>query len=240
MRTIAVFVAGWSVALLVFAFPFPLAAADASVSVTAQGTVSVKPDMAELQIRLTDTAKTAEKATSLVASKHKTVQAALQQAGIKADDIATRSFTVRQEWEWNNAARKRVFKGYTALHVLKVTVRTISKTGSAVDAAVQAGADEIPVIGFTSSRFREKRREALAKAVANAKKDALAMARAAGMSLGPLLDLQTGARPLFPARNSVAGMAEKAMAPPVPTEITPGEQDITVTVTCTWSLAANR
>lgn len=225
----------FSVVLLVFALP--LYAVDSSVSVSARGTVSVKPDIAEFQVRLIDTAPTAEQATALTAKKYRLVQQALRKSGVSAEDAVTQSFTVRQEWEWNSASRKRVFKGYTATHALKVTVRNLADAGRVIDASVRAGADEIPVIGFASSKYEAKRREALSKAVDNAKKDARVMAAAAGMSLGTLLEMQTGTSPVYPLqRNMVQGMGEKALAAPVPTEISPGEQDVKVSVYCRWSL----
>ena len=223
--------------VVLLAFVLPLYAADSSVSVSAQGTVSVKPDMAEFQVRLIDTAPTAEQATALTAKKYRSVQQALRKSGVSAEDAVTQSFTVRQEWEWNSASRKKVFKGYTATHTLKVTVRNLADAGRVIDASVRAGADEIPVIGFASSKYEAKRREALSKAVDNAKKDARVMAAAAGMSLGTLLEMQTGTSPVYPLqRNMVQGMGEKALAAPVPTEISPGEQDVKVSVYCRWSL----
>lgn len=225
----------FSVVLLVFALP--LHAVEPSVSVSARGTVSVKPDIAGLQIRLVSTARTAEQATALTAKKYRSVQQALRNSGVSAGDAVTHSYTVRQEWEWNNTSRKRVFKGYAATHVLKVTVRKLDNTGRVIDAAVQAGADGIPVIGFSSSGYKEKRRDALADAVRNARKDAEAMASAAGMSLGVLQEMHSGAAPVYPVRDMMRSMGEKAVAASVPTEISPGEQDISVTVNCTWSLA---
>lgn len=222
--------------VMLFAFALPLYAADSSVSVSALGTVSVKPDMAEFQVRLISTAKTAEQSTALTAKKYRAVQQALRNTGVSADDAVTQSFTVRQEWEWNNSTRKRVFKGYTAAHVLKVTVRSLADAGRVIDASVQAGADEIPLIGFASSKYKEKRREALAEAVQNARKDAQVMAAAAGMSLGKLLDMQTGSAPVYPLQNMVRDMGEKTMAAAVPTEISPGEQSIEVPVSCRWLL----
>ncbi len=222
------------VVLLVFGPP--LYAADSSVSVSAMGTASVRPDMAEFQIRLIDTARTAKESTALTAKKYQAVQQALRSADVSAEDAVTQSFTVRQEWEWDNSKRRRVFKGYTTVHVLQVTVRKLADAGRVIDASVQAGADEIPVIGFVSSKHEEKRREALAKAVSSARKDAQVMAAEAGMSLGALLEMKTGTAPVYPLRDMVRDMAEKAVAASIPTEISPGDQDIRVSVYCRWSL----
>ena len=222
--------------VMLLAFALPLYAADPAVAVSAQGTVSVKPDMAELQIQLIDSARTAEQSATLSAEKHRAVQQALKNAGVGVGDATTQFFTVRQKWDWNSSTRKRVFKGYTTTHVLQVTVKNLANVGRVIDVSVQAGADEISAIKFTSSKYEEKRREALAKAVENAKKDARVMAMASGMSLGKLLDMQHTVAPVYPLQGMVQGRAEKSMSVSVPTEILPGEQDVKVSVHCRWSL----
>ncbi len=214
----------------------PLYAGAQFVTVSAQGVVSVKPDIANLQVRLAGTAGSAERATAIAANKYKAVQQALRTNGVKASDAVTSSFSVQEQWEWDNSTRKRIFKGYTATHMLRVTVRQLDRTGKVIDAAVKAGADGIPTIGFSSSIYPEKRREALAEAVRNAQKDARAMASAAGMSLGSLQEISSGASPVFPVANMVRGAEEKMLASPVSTDISPGEQQIRVTVMCRWIL----
>ncbi len=218
------------------AFALPLYAADSAVTVSAQGVVSVKPDMAELRIQLIDKARTAEQSVAISAKKYKTVQQALRTINVSANDARTKSFSVRQEWEWNNSTQKRVFKGYVATHVLHVIVENLDDVGRVIDASVRAGANEIPVIRFTSSKYEEKRREALVEAVENAKKDAQTMAMASGLSLGKLLDMQHEFSPVYPLHGMAQGRAEKALSSTVPTEIFPSEQDINVSVHCRWSL----
>lgn len=218
------------------AFALPLYAADSAVTVSAQGAVSVKPDMAELRIQLIDRARTAEQSAALSAKKHKTVQQALRAVGVSINDTGTKSFSIRQEWEWNNSTRKRNFKGYVATHVLHVLVKNLDDVGRVIDASVRAGANEIPIIRFTSSEYEKKRREALVKAVENAKKDAQIMAMASGLSLGKLLDMQHEYNPVYPVHGMAQGRAEKALSSTVPTEIFPSEQDVKVSVHCRWSL----
>lgn len=224
-------------ALCFMMFAVPLHAGAQFVTVSAQGVVSVKPDLANLQVRLAGTAGSAERATAIAANKYKTVQQALRTNGVKAGDAVTSSFSVQEQWEWDNSTRKRIFKGYMATHMLRVTVRQLDRTGKVIDAAVKAGADGIPTIGFSSSIYPEKRREALAEAVRNAQKDARAMASAAGMSLGALQEMSSGASPVFPVTSVVRDAGEKMLAAPVSTDISPGEQQIRVTVTCRWVLA---
>ncbi len=223
--------------LILLLFSFPLCAADSSVAVSATGRASVRPDMVEFDILLTDTASSAALATGRTAEKYRKVQDALRSEGIDVADATSRSFGVRQEWEWENTTRRRVFRGYTSTHVLHVTVRKTGQAGSVIDASVKAGADEIQSIAFTSSRYDEVRRAALADAVRNARHDASVMADAAGVSLGTLLDIQTGSSPGYPVRELDAAPVQKLMAAPSPTEVAPGELEVRAQVFCRWALS---
>jgi len=86
-----------------------------------------------------------------------------------------------------------------------------------------------------SSNTDVARRQALADAIAKARGDADAMARAAGGKLGPLLEIATtdeggdGPRPLFRARMSASA----------PTPIEAGELTVRVRVNARWHFVGN-
>lgn len=204
------------------------------IVVGASGKVSVKPDIAEFGALVKSAAKNADQAVARTAEKYRAVQQALRQAGIPAEDASTASFTVSPQWEWDQSQGKNVLNGYSARHLVMVRVRNLSLTGKAVDAAVQAGADEVQQITFRSSRFDALRRQALAAAVANARGDAVIMAQAAGGSLGGLIELSVG-QPIYRPSPATEVMSMKAAAPEAaPTEITPSEEDIVVHVNSRW------
>ena len=70
--------------------------------------------------------------------------------------------------------------------------------GRVIDAALAKGANEISSLQFFSSKADSARSVALAAAVADAKAQAEVMARAAGGSLGQLLELNTSSVPIRP------------------------------------------
>ncbi|MBF0585719.1 SIMPL domain-containing protein [Prosthecochloris sp. N3] len=226
--------------LMILVLALPLRAAEPSVSVSAQGHASAVPDMVEFDVRLQDTAPSAARALALTAEKYSRVRAALRGSGVSDDDAVSRSFSVREKREWDNERKIRVFKGYTATHDLKVTVRRKDRAGAVIDAVAGAGADGISGIRFTSSRYDELQSEALADAVAAARSDAEVMARAAGVSLGRLIGMQTAAPRSYPVRDQVSFAVEKLAAPAPVTEIQPGELDVTVQVYCSWELSGGR
>lgn len=208
------------------------------VVVSATGTVSVKPDMAEFGVVVKSDAKSADKAAADTAEKYRRVQAALRAAGIALEDASTASYTVSPDWEWDQAQGKSLLKGYSARHVIMVHVRTLALIGRAIDAVVQAGADEVQSISFSSSRYEVLRQQALAAAVSNARRDALIMAQAAGGHLGQLIEVSVS-QPVFSGRLSMDTMAMKSAPSPAPTEIAPSEQDVAVTVASRWRFMAS-
>ncbi len=216
----------------------PLRAEESQIVVSAAGTVSAKPDMAEFGVVVNSTANRAEKAAAETAEKYRTVQSALRSAGIPLEDAPSVSYTVSPEWEWDQATAKNNLKGYSARHTIRVKVRTLGSIGRAIDAAVQGGANEVQGVTFLSSRYEPLRQEALALAVRNARRDGEIMARAAGGRLGQLIEVSVS-RPSLPVRSNMEFMAMKAAPSPAPTEIAPSEQDIAVTVSSRWRYIAS-
>jgi len=113
-------------------------------------------------------------------------------------------------------------------------LRRIDDVGRAIDAALAKGANEISSLQFSSSKSDSVRSVALASAVADAKAQAEAMARAAGGSLGQLLELSTS-MPIRPMP-----MMQPTMARAAATPITPGEQSISATVSAKWAFVPGR
>ncbi|NTW56653.1 MAG: SIMPL domain-containing protein [Chlorobiaceae bacterium] len=212
---------------------FALHAEENQIIVNASGTVSVKPDTAEFGVVVRSEAKTAEKAAAETASRYRAVQDALRGAGISPEDAPSSSYTVSPRWEWDPSAGRNSLKGYIARHVIMVKVRKLDGIGRAIDAAVQAGADEVQNITFSSSRYEALREQALASAIENARKDAGIMAKSAGGRLGQLVEASVSQSPLR-ERPQLEFMAMKAAPAPVSTEISPSEEDITVNVTTRW------
>lgn len=212
-------------------FPSSIRADQTGISVTASGTVRYEPDIAEFTAAVSSTDKDAAKASAKVAGSWNALQQALRQAGIPATDASSAGYTVNPEWEWNASKGTRTFKGYTARHVVRVTVRDLRKVGAAVDAVVGAGAGDVENLHYSSSKFDSYRSEALESAVTSARKNADVMARAAGGHLGTLLELSYGEpQPVFPVMRAVAASVAAAPA----TEIQPGDQELSVSVSSRW------
>jgi uncharacterized protein YggE len=209
-------------------------AEESQVVVTATGRVSIKPDMAKFGVVVKSDAKNADKAAAETAEKYRTVQSSLRTAGISLEDAPTASYTVAPRSEWDQSLAKSVLKGYTARHTIMVKVRKLENIGRAIDSVVQAGADEVQSISYSSSRYDALRQEALTVAVENARRDAAIMAKAAGGRVGQLIEVSVN-QPLYRGDSpQMEVMAMRAAPSPVPTEIAPADQDISVSINSRW------
>jgi uncharacterized protein YggE len=202
------------------------------ITVTGHGEVRVTPDRATVQVGVQSRASTAAAAAAENAKKQAGVIAAIRSLGVDASQISTTSFSVNAEQRYE-PNRDPVVTGYVVTNTVVVDVQKISQVGSILDAALAHGANLISSLNFYSSNTESSRGSAIALAVAAAKADADAAARAAGGSLGPLLEIAMspysppGPRPMM-MRAAVAS------APSIDTPIAVGEQTVAVDVSTRW------
>jgi len=116
---------------------------------------------------------------------------------------------------------------------VRVELRRIDQVGAVVDAALSKGANQINSIQFSSSMAAEARRTAMADAVRDARADAEVLARAAGGTVGSVIELTSNAPPIRPMYAEMA-MRGASAKDAVQTPIEPGEQVISVTVSVIW------
>jgi len=121
---------------------------------------------------------------------------------------------------------------------VRVEVRDIGMIGRAIDASLDAGANMISSLSFYSSTLENARREALARAVSDARKDAEAIARAAGGVLGPLVEITSMPNPGPPPMPMLRQAMERDAAA-ASTPIEPGQQTISAMVTARWVFVPN-
>jgi uncharacterized protein YggE len=205
-----------------------------AVVTSAVGEAQVTPDRATIAIGVQTRAKTAEEAGAENAQRQRAVIDTLRALGIPANQIATVSYNVypEQVYHPDQGDQAPRIVGYNVSNTVRVEVRQLDKLGSVIDAALAKGANGINSLDLSASNIDEARRSALAAALARARGDAEALARAAGGQLGALVEASTeeAATPrTFKATTFMNARAEAA-----PTPISPGEQTLRVTVTARW------
>lgn len=193
------------------------------VTVPGHGTVVVVPDRGVLSFGVDSRGDTAVAALAANSATMRKVIAALKAAGVAARDIQTSQVSVSADY----ADDESRILGYDASNTVTVDVRALGAAGALIDAAVKAGANEVNGPTLFRSDGAALARQALGRAVADARENAQALAVAAGVTLGKVLTISVNeTTPVFDKAADVRSSAAPE-APP----IEPGTQEIEATVT---------
>jgi hypothetical protein len=162
------------------------------INVVGKGEISVTPDIAYLSIGVNteaDTAQAAQKSNAAIILK---LNKLLKDSWAIADkDIKTSQFYVQPNYTYSEKEGQKI-KGYTANHVLTVSYRDLSKVGQLLDAASNAGANNINNVEFSVKNRDQYETQVIEKAMANAELKAGSIAKAAKRQLGMVLVVSQG------------------------------------------------
>jgi uncharacterized protein YggE len=209
----------WLAAVLSVAFmALPASAADdvrpRTVSVSGTGEVAAEPDLAQVTLGVEARKPVLADARSEVTATVERVLALCKSLGIDPKRVNATRVQIQPEYSWNERDRKRVLLGYLVSRQVQVELRDLELLGTLLERAVDAGVNQVNDPVLDSSRRKDLERDALAKAVADARLNADTLARAAGASLGPVRTLNGAtASPMVPMYRRQVAMADAAMAP---------------------------
>lgn len=216
-------------------------------TISVNGTASTvrEPDIARTSLSVETNGETASEATQQNAAIAARVRSAVEGRGIPASAIVTQYYNLRYNPRpeptpptvpTRRPAGATVVNGerygYVVSHTLEIT-SSPSKVGAVIDAATAAGATSVGGVVYDLSNRHGAYLEAVRQAVADAKSQALAAAAASGARLGAIRRIFVGGeRVLAPMQ----APSMRALAAPVPTEVTPGEVRIFANVSITYEL----
>ena len=200
-----------------------------AISVSGEATVSVPPDLAEVDAGVTSDAKTAREASETNNAAMGKLLVALKAAGIDARDIQTSRLSLQPQNAANRTGPSAIV-GYRASNRVTVRLRDVTKVANTIDMLVAAGANDIGGINFMVSQASKLLDDARTQAVADARRKAEIYAKAAGVTLGaPLSISEEGSPgPVFRAKMAAAPMAA--------TPVAQGEETLSVTINVTWAI----
>lgn len=221
--------------------PAFLAAQDSQPSVrspqlvtSATADVALKPDRATLMLTVESRGTTAAKAGAESSRKQRGVIDTLRALGIAADQMQTASLQINPEYVYPGENKPPRVSGYVARSSIRVEVLKIDLVGSLIDAALSTEATGIGSLSFKSSQEELARRQALELAVAKARADADAMAKAAGGTIGALIELQAQQSYDRPMPMAFAAESSAMRVKSGPTPVEAGEIKISATVNGRW------
>lgn len=205
------------------------------VELSVTESVKSKPDIANLGAGVTTLSSTAVEAMSLNAQQMTAVIERIKSLGIKAEDIQTSGINLNAQYDWDQEARKQVFRGYQAQNRVSILLRKPADAGKVLDALVAAGATDLDGPNFALKDDAQAKAEARKAAFERAGAQALDYAKMAGFSGVRLLEvseaLQTWAPQPMMVREQAAQSAKDQSTP-----IEPGRVSTGVTVNVKYEM----
>jgi uncharacterized protein len=194
------------------------------ITVTGDGTVDATPDRASFDFGVTSRGATAAEALNRNSSDARAIVDALKRSGIDSAGIQTTQVSLRPQTSSDGTR----ITGYQASNSVHVTAG-LGTAGALVDAAVQAGSNNVEGPNLDTADRASIYRRALKKAMGDAKAKAEALAEGAGLTLGSMVKVQEGDNsaqpmPMYAAARDAASVPIEA-----------GTQQIQAAVTVTFA-----
>jgi uncharacterized protein len=197
------------------------------VWVTGDSIVQAQPDTAILSISAVSQAKRALDAQQDNANKSDAVVRALKSAAGAGAEIKTSGYSLQPQRVYKEGVPPTI-TGYEARNSVTVILSDLTKVGAVIDAASQAGANDVGGISFTLRKDRPARDQALADATREAINKAQVIAQALGGRVVRVVEVQEEGvqrpRPVYEAIDQLQSM-RAGIAAPTPIQV--GTLDIT-------------
>lgn len=192
--------------------------------------VKAVPDRAFISLATTGKANQPAVAQRQASDAMNAVQQKLRESGLPSDAVRTTRLDLQAQYDYQNG--KRVPRGYEATNAVEIRVDQLDRLGQMLDAVVASGVTSIDGIRFDLKDRESLEREALKRAVADARARAEAAASGAGLTIDSVIRIEDLGGLREPPTPRPMMRAEMAAAPP-DTPVAPGEIEVQARVTLT-------
>lgn len=200
-------------------------------TVNGEGEASAVPDTALINFGVTKTANTVELAKTQMNDTVEMIISELKSLGIDEKHIKTTNFSINPTYDYTSS--RQTITGYTANQNVEVRVKPLEKANQAIDKATSAGANNVGGVSFVldDEKKTELEQKARVEAIKKAKEKATAIASAAGIRLGKLINIQEGSfNPPVPMAAELKTVGRDAGT----TDLQPGENSVKIQVTLSY------
>lgn len=224
---------------MMMASPFVVATEDDDMSsiskliVTGEGRATAGADRATVVLGVESRDESAAIAASKNAELMNRTIEALHSAGVADADISTSGYSLgavpQEEPIALDEGDSREAQQFQASNMLTITLNDTSAVGAVLDAAISSGSNRIQEVTFDLRDPGPQKDRALTLAIEEARRKAQVAARAAGVTLGRILEISEG--------YSYVSSASRGIAFDVATPIEPSRMEVTASVTITYEIS---
>jgi uncharacterized protein len=206
-----------------------------TLKVQGTGTVSATPDQGDISFTVSKTGTTLQETQKVANTSMDKITSDLQQLNIAKKDIQTSNYNSSPNYDDNGTT----IINYTVSEDVDVTTHDTTKAEKIIDAATKDGAEDIsgPNMSFSDALQQKLTDEARIKAIANAKEKAQSIAKAAGIHLGSVVNVEDNEAtpmPIYPIHPVMLTAKSASSMPNIPTQINPGQNTVTANVTLSY------
>ncbi len=200
------------------------------ITVSAEGKVSIKPDVAIINAGVEVKAKTAEEAQKQSDVKMNGLIAYLKSQGIDEKNLKTSNYSLYPEYFYPQN-EKPVIVGFISRQDVEIKIVDLKKTSLTVGNLTNKGVNIINSISFQIDEPGKYQAEARADAIKKARVEAEKIANNLGVKLGKVVDYNEGVAGSQPYYKEMSGMGGGGASP-----IESGSQDIRVSVNIAFEI----
>jgi uncharacterized protein YggE len=206
------------------------------VSVSGQGESHGSADVAFVTLGVASHAATVEPARQATNEVVSRILRLTRELSIPEKDVRSTALVIGPDVSFSSK-REPTIQGYHVTRQVQVELKDLDRLGSLLEKAVTAGANDIQPPRLDSTRRADLEREALAAAVADARKNADVIARGLNASVGAPRNVSTSGpmRPMPMVAGRVAMAAAEA-----PETYQSGELSFQASVNATFDLIPGR
>lgn len=205
-----------------------------TIRVSGLGTVNTAPDTATVIVGVTIVDSDLKTAYGLANDQVAAIITAVQEAGVAVEDIRTFGLNIYQDSSYPPVMDGQTDAApelrYNVSNQVSVKVRDISKIADVINAAVDAGANNLFGLEFGVSDIKTQQTEARKLALEDARAKAAELAAAAGVELGEIVSISE-----FSAGMPFNGNVRMDMGGSGAV-IQPGQQEIQATLDVTFEI----
>lgn len=209
-----------------------------TITVVGEGKVTIKPDVARSQIGVEVVKSTVQEASAEAQDVMEAVLDALKTAGVAEKDIQTSGYNI---WVERRPATEGKTQDEVLYHVtnqVQVVIRDLDSVGEVLDAAIEAGANNIYGVTFGLDNTTKVKSDARAKAIADGQAKAEELARLNNVELGEIMQVSEviGSGGGYYTGFSENAAAARGMGGGGAGPITPGELELAMTLQLVYAL----
>ena len=201
-----------------------------SITVTGDAVISAEPNQAQIDLGVVTQARTAPDASKENAERLTRVLTEIKKLLMKDDEVKTSGYSLTPTYRYPQGGKPEIV-GYSASNTVRIKTNHLEIVGRLIDAAMQAGANNVNRLVFTLKDEQAAQLDALRGASAKAKAKAEAVAASLGLKIVKIVSVTENERAVQPVfRQAMAARAEAAAAP---TPVEPGTVEVRSTVSMT-------